>query len=108
MVLEVNIPIMQDELAKGVRVFIQDTPGFGATEHDEIKRKTALSMLSSSLLVYTISCKQLEDEKDAVTLKTLCEMDPSKLKTAKVKWKKVLRNAVSFSPISILKFQCKS
>ena len=75
---------MQDESGKGIRVFIQDTPGFGATEHEHIKKMTALSMLSSSLLVYAISCKQLEDEKDAVTLKALCEMDPSKSKSAKV------------------------
>ena len=76
---------MQREQSEGVQVFIQDTPGFGAMEHEEIKKKTALSILSSSLLVYAISCKELDDEKDAVTLKALCEMDPSKLKAAKPK-----------------------
>ena len=71
---------MEEQRDDHIRVFIQDTPGFGTMEHEEIKMKTSLCIISSALLVYTMSCKELEDEKDAATLKELHDIDPSKLK----------------------------
>lgn len=76
--------MLQDEQGDGIQVFIEDTPGFGVLEHEEIKKKTALSVLSSSLLIYTMSCKELEDDQDTEMLKVLSEMDPCKLKAVKL------------------------
>lgn len=82
--LELNIPMLQDKQGDDIRVFVQDTPGFGGSEHEEIEKKTALSVLSSSLLIYAMSCKELEDAHDTEVLKALSEMDPCKWKAVKL------------------------